>query len=293
MERSVELRDPQDAYEPTTFVFGAQVLSPTKECIDKLLRPLSNGAAPEWILDTVSGLPRYWDELIKTIPEVAGTSPGPVSLADLESWLRIGLPDGEQVAQLPNIVLTPLVIISQLTQYWRYLERRHRHADKADIDLQVALVARHSHGLHKAKVETLGFCIGLLSSFAVASASNKQEFEQYGAVAVRLAMLTGALADAQEGRTRGIGQGRSVAYATAWRGAKQGEDMMRIVEGLAPEAYVSVLYDTDRATVTSSKRKAPLLVKQLRAADVTAVEVGLRARVHNPIRISPATRKPW
>ncbi|KAI0198027.1 hypothetical protein F4808DRAFT_437417 [Astrocystis sublimbata] len=271
------------AAERTLFVFGSQVLSPTTQSITKLLRPLSTTATSPWVLDAVSGLPKYWDALTKKIPEVAGAISGEGLLADLEQWLWHGLPDdGRQVANLPNIILTPLVIISQLTQYWHYLESQGKKAGKTTTDLQKDVVAKDKDGRQGAQAETLGFCIGLLSSFAVASSGNAHEFERYAAVAVRLAMIIGALADAQESRSRGIGQGRSVAYATAWRTPTQGEEMLRIIEGLSPEAYVSVLFDEDRATVTTSKRKAPLLVKRLRVAGVTVVETGLHARVHNP-----------
>jgi hypothetical protein len=50
----------------------------------------------------------------------------------------------------------------------------------------------------------LGFYAGLLAALAVASASNRQEFHKYGAVAVRLAMLVGALIDAQEVWDKGL-----------------------------------------------------------------------------------------
>jgi hypothetical protein len=282
MAKPTKLQDQKDTHQQKVFVFGSQVLSPNKQCLEKLLRPLSNGAAPDWILDTVAGLPEYWDALTKKIPGVAGSIPGSVLLADLDTWLRRGLDDGEHATKLPNILLTPLVIISQLTQYWHYLKLQHTHGVTAATDFQAALVARQTDERDKETVGSLGFCIGLLSSFAVASSSNQQEFEKHGAVAIRLAMLTGALADAQEGRSRGIGQGRSVVYATAWRNTKQREAMINAVESLSPEAYVSVLWDEDRATITVSKRKALALAAQLRTIGVTAVEVGLKARVHNP-----------
>ncbi|KAI1421089.1 hypothetical protein F5Y12DRAFT_790473 [Xylaria sp. FL1777] len=280
MEHVAETLKHIDTCDPTIFVFGSQVLSPNKQCLTKLLRPLTDGQAPQWVFDAVSGLPTYWSTLTQKIPELAGAIPGEILLADLDSWLRHGLPDGEQAASLPNIILTPLVIISQLTQYWHYLEHAYQQRDESSTDLQAALVAQDKQ--HGARAETLGFCIGLLSSFAVASSGNQQEFERYAAVAVRLAMITGALADAQEGRSKGIGQGRSVAYATAWRNAQQGKEMLKVVEDLSPEAYISVLFDEERATVTSSKRKAPILVKQLRVLGITAAELGLHARVHNP-----------
>ena len=131
-------------------------------------------------------------------------------------------------------------------------------------------------------MQTLGFCTGLLRAFAVASAKNQDEFEKYGAVAVRLAMLVGALVDAQEAWNRELGHGPSKSYATAWRNAEQGQDMRRIIDSLFPQAYISVLYDEARATVTTSQRTAPALLQATKDAGITAAEVGFRGHFHSP-----------
>ena len=49
---------------------------------------------------------------------------------------------------------------------------------------------------------------------------------------------------------------------------------------MANQAYISVLYDEKRATLTTSEGTAPLLLQQLKQAGVTASEVGLRGRFH-------------
>ncbi|KAI0842739.1 hypothetical protein F5Y06DRAFT_304448 [Hypoxylon sp. FL0890] len=269
----------------TVLLFGPQVLSFNKRSLDKLRSMLSDGPAQHWMLDTVSELPSYWDALSRKIPEMVETSPGEKLLADLELWLREGLNDAQKdITDLPNMVLTPLVVLTQLTQYWRYLELSQTENEigrnGSQIDLQADLLTRQN--LENRKFETLGFCTGLLSAFAVASSSNQEEFERYGAVAVRLAMLVGALVDAQEVWNKKLGHGRSKSYATAWRNPKQGEEVQRIVDNLFPEAYTSVLYDEARATVTTSERTAPLMLQQLRAAGITAAEVGLKGHFHSP-----------
>lgn len=88
--------------------------------------------------------------------------------------------------------------------------------------------------------------------------------------------------DAQEEWNKSLGQGRSKSYATAWRNAQQGAEMSRIIDGLFPQAYVSVLYDEARATVSTSERVAPHLLQQLRAAGITVAEVGLKGHFHSP-----------
>ncbi|KAI9661817.1 MAG: Type I Iterative PKS [Bathelium mastoideum] len=277
-----EFRDQQ---ESTVFLFGPQVVSFNRQ-FEKLRHSLSREAIGQpWILDAVAGLPRHWDALTEKIPKITGTIPGQRHLAELDSWLRRApLQDDkrEGLEHLPNLVLTPLVVLTQLTQYWRYLELDHQlHGDGKKPDLQAALLARWRNG-ETSKVQTLGFCTGLLSSFAVASAKNQDEYEKYGAVAVRLAMLVGALVDAQEAWNRELGHGESKSYAMAWRNVKQGQEMRRIIENLSPQAYISVLYDEARATVTTSQRTASALLQATKNAGITAAEVGLRGHFHSP-----------
>ncbi|RMZ82270.1 hypothetical protein DV738_g1891, partial [Chaetothyriales sp. CBS 135597] len=269
--------------EATVLLFGGHVLSQTKDSLDKLIRPLVDGPNANWITATVAGLPQYWDGLTKKIPEIDGTIPGTALLADLDSWLRNGPQSEEQPdADLPNVVVGPLMVAIQLNQYWRYLELQQigRGQNPENIDLQADLVARQRQT--KQPVETLGFCAGLIAALAVASSSNRQDFEKYGAAAVRLGMLIGALIDAREAWDKGRGQGQSVSYATGWRTQQQADEMARIISALEPDTYVAVLYDEARSTVTTSERTAPALVRQLRKVGVTAVDLGIQGHIHTP-----------
>jgi hypothetical protein len=142
-------------------------------------------------------------------------------------------------------------------------------------------LARQKNG-ETNKVQTVGFCTGLSSAFAVASAKNQDEFEKYGAVAVRLAMLVGALVDAQEAWNMELGYGPSKSYATAWHNPKQGQELRRILDNLFSKAYMSVIYDEARATVTTSQQTAPTFLKASKEAGITAAQVGLRGHFHSP-----------
>ncbi|KAG6361743.1 hypothetical protein INS49_009971 [Diaporthe citri] len=277
--------------ETTIFVFGGHVLSQTKRTLDKLVRALVDGPNSKWINDTVAELPGYWDIMASEISEVGSTIPGSQHLADLGSWLKHLDRSSDQAGQdesMPNIVVGPLLVAIQLDQYWRYLQHdRSSKGLSCQEDLQAELVARQKEQKEQRssrgpRVEVLGFCVGLLGAVAVASSSNRQEFEKYGAVAMRLAMLIGAMIDAREAWDKGLGKGKSVSYATAWRDGKQHEDLTRIVSSLFPEAYISVLFDKARATVTTSERTAPSLVRQLRGAGLTVAEIGIEGHIHAP-----------
>jgi hypothetical protein len=236
-------------------VFGSQVQSLAEEAIKEIEQTLLDHESRPWILSTLSELPRSLDALGKVFPKIANVigSEGRQILVDLESWVRgnqntgaDGWPFGNE--PIPTVALAPMVILTQIVQYRRFLTLQQRQ----DEDHQAALIAQ-------GKASTLGFCMGLLSAFAVASSNNQAELDKYGAVEVRLACVGGALIDAQSAwaPTRSFG--------TAWKGAKQREDMERIVRNLSPDAYISVLYGSARATVTTLERAAARLLRQLRA----------------------------
>nr|CAG8993142.1 Non reducing polyketide synthase [Penicillium sclerotiorum] len=266
-----------ESRESTIFLFGPHVTTFTKQSMEKLIRPISRGQHRDWILDTLAELPTFWDALSEKMPEIPRAIDGPKQLSDLDSWIRHGVTEIPPDVTLPSIIVGPLVVLIQLTQYWRYIELTHKGDPFSDVQ---ASVVESSKGTKKS--ESLGFCAGLLAALAVASSHNRQEFQKYGTVAVRLAMLIGALIDAREVWDKANGKGGSVSFATAWINEKQAEEVKRIIHGLSPEAYVAVVYDEARATVTTSEHLAPNLAKQLRSVGAIATEIPIKGHIHSP-----------
>ncbi|KAF5965623.1 polyketide synthase [Fusarium coicis] len=271
--------------EATTFVFGGHIGPQTKNSLEKQVQQIVDGPNGEWILETLAGLPRYWEAMTEKLPEVSSTMQGGRLLADLASWFRHGPASVESLApdaEIPDLWIGVLMVAIQLDQYWRYLEFRFNNPTGTTVqDLQVELVKQQQHG-ESIKVETVGFCAGMIAAVTVASSSNRQEFKRYGGTALRIGALMAALVGATEARSKGLGKGGSISLATAWRTQKQGEDMGRIVSKLFPDAYVSVLFDETRATVTASERLAPKIIRQLRAAGVTAIPLAFKGQLHTP-----------
>ncbi|KAL5355001.1 hypothetical protein BJX96DRAFT_170252 [Aspergillus floccosus] len=267
---------------PTTFIFGPHIGTFTKQAMDKHVRPIAQGPHREWILEAIAGLPGYWEALLEKMPEVGAGLPGDKQLSDLDAWFRHGQTDMSPEAELPNIIITPLVVLIQLTQYWQYLELTQDTS--AGEDLHANLVSQQEQQSETtSRFESLGFCGGMLSALAVASAHNRHELEKYGSVAVRLAMLLGALADARNVWDSARGKGRSTSFAVAWISPKQGDDVRRILESMSPDAYLAVVFDATRATVITTENTAPLLSKRLRAeAGAIVHELGMRAHIHSP-----------
>ncbi|KAI1084742.1 putative polyketide synthase [Whalleya microplaca] len=267
-----------------SFVFGGHIGPQSKKTLEKHVRQILNGPNAKWILDTLADLPRYWEAVIEKIPEMAGTMQGARLLADLDSWLRHGTAADDSMApdaEIPDIWIGFMMIAIELDQYWRYLEFRFNGPAGGVDDPQAELVQQHQ-STGSDKVETVGFCAGMIAAVAVASSHNRRDFEKYGAAALRIGVMMAALVGACEEWSKGLGKGRSVSLATAWRNPKQGKDMARIVASMSPDAYISVLFDESRATVTTTERLAPKLIRQLRAAGVTTIPLAFKGQLHTP-----------
>ncbi|KAF2232213.1 hypothetical protein EV356DRAFT_578621 [Viridothelium virens] len=262
------------------FVFGPYIGTFTKQALDKLVQPISQSSHREWVLEATAGLSNYWEALTKKMPEIDAAIPGLKQLTELDSWIRHGHADIPQDAPLHNMIISPLMTLIQLTQYWQYLELTQ---DSSRGDVHADLVHQQQQSGNSNKFESLGFCHGMLEAFAVASAHNREELEKYGSVAVRLAMLLGALVDAHNVWDTSRGKGDTVSLAVAWVSPKQDEEVAHIIDTLSPDTYLAVKFDARRATVITTESMAPTLTKRLREeAGAIVHELGMRAHIHSP-----------
>ncbi|KAL4804152.1 hypothetical protein BDV18DRAFT_162559 [Aspergillus unguis] len=244
----------------TLLAFGPQSLSFTNTSLKNLRYDIDNSSHRGWIHEAIAGLPAFLTALSKSLPEFNNILPSQESLQDLRRLLRHGS-DIQGELNLPNIVLTPLVVITHLVEYGRYSESEQHSIETA---------------------QATGFCTGLLSTFAVVSSHTPQELAKYGSVAIRLAMLVGALVDAEENRQELLGNGRSTSYGIAWTNEEQEKKLHDILKRWQPDVYLSVRFDRARVTLTSSGRATAAVEKELREAWLTAAKVGLQGRFHDP-----------
>ena len=191
---------------PKAFVFGSQAIPFTIESFNSLSIELKEAAHYQWILDAVATLPSDWNSIFSSVPKLQH-SKGKKQLEDLNEWLR-----GGEVSQssfpLPNVLLSPLVVIVQLTQYSAFI--KSALPDLSDTDELPASL--------RASTETLGLCTGMLSAFAAACSSSLVELQQNGAVALRLAMLIGALVDVDD--VSPDSEGESTSFSVSWNSAE-------------------------------------------------------------------------
>lgn len=212
----------------TVLIFGPQALSFDEHSFRRLRSFVLSSASQDWVLDTIKGLPDYWHALCKEFPKLLAV-PGAELLQDLGDWFRTGVMRQQATSShLPNILLSPLVVIAQLSQYVEYLELSESEP-RGREDLHA--------GPSQSDAETLGFCTGILSAMVVSCSRNQTQFAGFSGTAVRLAMLIGALLDAQDAQD----DGESRSLATVWRSNQSAavSDMARILQRF-PEVKSSV-----------------------------------------------------
>lgn len=198
----------------TVLLFGPQALSFDEKAFAEIRDAVLSDPFNQWVIDVVSQLPNTWATFVQRFPQLDITK-GRQSLEELNGWLSSGkVPLTTHT--LPNVLLSPLVVISQLTQFTQYLRIVHPDAgSREDIYSDIGQ-----------ETETVGFCTGLLSALAVATATSKAQFEQNAATAIRLATLIGAFVDAQEISNT---HKASISLATAWNSVGAKQEMTRIL----------------------------------------------------------------
>jgi hypothetical protein len=197
-------------------IFGSQTLDFNEESATQLRSCILETPALQWVLETILELPEHWNTIAKAAPGLENF-PGSKHLEGLSHWLKTGrFPDGS--FPLPNILLTPVVVITHLAQYSAFLE----------ILLPNNSTRENLSALLNYKTETLGLCTGLLSAAAVSSSVNQAQLQKYGAVAVRMAMAIGAFVDGKDAEEGSKGKWKS--FSVGWSSTEAGEQMSRILK---------------------------------------------------------------
>ncbi|KAH0530344.1 hypothetical protein TsFJ059_004974 [Trichoderma semiorbis] len=155
------------------FVFGPQALSFNATSFESLHGKLHSDPFHSWALDALSALPETLALVSKEAPKLQQTN-GLKALEALRKALQTGVVQPDLIP-LPNILLSPLVVVSQLVDYVAFLE-----ASEPNLTETSKLPIPSN-----TDAKTLGLCTGLLSAFAVASAGSVADLQKYGAASVR------------------------------------------------------------------------------------------------------------
>ena len=96
-------------------LFGPQALSFQEDLFHQLKSIVLENAENRWILDTLAELPSLLKTFLEKFPKLQATS-GVQLLEDLNDWFKTAkVPPAS--FELPNVLLSPLVVLTQLTQY--------------------------------------------------------------------------------------------------------------------------------------------------------------------------------
>jgi hypothetical protein len=165
---------------PTSLiVFGSQGGVPDQAYLSSIRSFLLQDKHTIPLVETIITLPAWWDTICLShtrLQRIAGRS----LFKRLRQWLLEGVPVGFDRLE-PNTILAPLTVITQVVEYLWYL--RSCGADHGSISQ-----AAGAQGFQ-------GLCIGQLTAIACCSALDERQLIKQAAVAVRLAILIGAIVD--------------------------------------------------------------------------------------------------
>ncbi|KAL4974125.1 hypothetical protein BDW66DRAFT_153167 [Aspergillus desertorum] len=247
-------KDTAEQERNVVLLFGCQWLTFTASDFRQLRATVLDNPEHHWMLDVLSELPDYYRAAAETeyVPSLRTIS-GEKDLRELERWFRC---DDLSTAKFPLCYtqLAPLLMMTHFVQYSQWLKTRRNEMSPV--------------------VEIVGFCIGLLSGVAV-SAARGENLRTYGSVAVRLAMLLGALGDVQEAEEK------YTSLSIGWKRRELKGELDGLLEKY-PGSYITVHYDENRATIMTPRRSVAALQETLHSAGFSASAVEFNGRYHWP-----------
>ena len=228
----------------TVFLFGPQALSFDEGAFRHLRSTILRTEEYSWILDVIAELATDLESFAKQNPKLTTWSRSRLSLLDdFDRWFNVGsMPPVSP--DLPNFLVSPLVVVKQLVQYAEY---RKTSGTSHGIEAEL-------HNLSKHNEETLGFCTGFLSALAVSCSTDKESFARYGAVAIRLSMLIGAIVDAQNETEEGV---LSKSLATIWHSADE-KDKMSDILSRYPDVSLDFVHPSSYSLANLARRLTSL-----------------------------------
>ncbi|UPX17606.1 uncharacterized protein EKO05_0007950 [Ascochyta rabiei] len=157
-------------HEPAVLIFGSLTRSFSQSNLSALRTTILSSPQHAWVKDVISSLPAHYKTLTAEIPDLHDVA-SKTQIDNIAKWLNTA-DLSLDTKQLSNSLLAPLVVIEQLVQYSAFLDGQQ---------------AEHQKPVVK---ETAGFCIGLLSAFAVARTyqSTATDFDQNAGVAAYISV---------------------------------------------------------------------------------------------------------
>lgn len=202
----------------TLLMFGPGAMSLNETYFASILSFISTDSGSQWALSAVRDIESHWPSLCEAIPKLQH-APGIGHAQKLAEWLRTGtLTPGSTIANLPNAILGPLVVIAQLVEYLRHVDSLSESGLRGGEGFQVPAAS---------DAETVGCCLGTFSTLVVSSSPSWAQFCHNAAAVVRIVFVLGALSDAQDASDA---TGPSVSLIAFWRGGQSLSDLKKALE---------------------------------------------------------------
>ena len=256
---------------PSLLVFGPQTRWPNAEYLSQLRKILVLQPRLRPLVTAIKALPHLWTILIENDARLDQTR-GMESVRTLQRWI-----DGEQEVSLmcrewPSTMTMPLTIIIHLIQYLYYFD------NDVDYPSQSRILKSVDHG------GIQGFCAGMLTAIAVACSKNEEDINDFGTVALRLALCIGAYVDLDM-----VLNLETVSLAVRWRSETGYYRVREILKGY-PDAYIGVIVDETDVTVTVARTHIAALSQDLSKEGMSVLPIGLEGRYHSSANKDGAER---
>lgn len=197
---------------PSLIAFGP--LSPSLDQLDQVRSEFGRKTTLfKPLIKAFLNLDIIWKELLEKDP-LLGEIDGGTASSQLAAWI-VG--PTQSAAPAGNIAALPITVVTQILQYLKFLEdlsgQSKNHQDV------LSSVSASGGGIQ-------GFCAGLLTALAVASAKSEQEIVELAAKSITLAFCIGAYVDLDQATGE-----KCTSLAVRWKEGTKLEDLEQILQG--------------------------------------------------------------
>lgn len=249
---------------PSLIAFGAIAQWPACDRLDQIRSTLRSQPSLAPVKNAIQELPSVWQALAQQDQSL--DSAGETAAEQLSRWVSGAIPSRD-LQDRGNVTRMPLTAISQLVHYISYL--------------------RQGEEPHEAVLKSVasgggiqGFCIGLLSALAIASAKTEAEIGRFAAYSVQLAFCVGTYVDLDQNRSGD--ESKATTLAVRWKAPTTLQDVQRLLDK-HQDTYIAVVRDVRDATITTPAHGVERLLAELKENGATSIDTGVSGRYHAAI----------
>ncbi|CAL5873013.1 uncharacterized protein PFLUO_LOCUS7282 [Penicillium psychrofluorescens] len=262
----------QSRFSPSVVVFGPQGYSLPADELDYLHSWLQDHADEiQWVRD-IEQMPKIWERYVQHTPELASLD-GHFQIQCFVEWVngRRASPqpatDDDGGKCMSGVIAVPLLVILQLSQYYRFLhlsELSHEQFFRSLCDED------DSWG------SVQGYCTGFLVAAAIASSRTEDELNRNATAAINLSIGVGAYSDMMNLKHDCSNQANLLTVLLARSGQEK-----ELLSGFQ-QIYASVKSDALRVSFMGPAADIQKLHQVAKDRGLSAAVLDVRGRWHCP-----------